>query len=362
MQTRRHLLLAGLLMAAARREWRPTPSTRACSRRCAGGSRARSRGGRVLAVAGVPGEPEHFYFGAVNGGVWETECRAHLAADLRRQPIGSIGALALAPSNPRVIYVGTGEADMRSDIAQGNGMYRSTDGGRTWAHVGLDDTQQIGRIVVDPRDPTSSTSRRSATPTVRTPSAASSARPTAARPGRRVLCSSDDEHRRDRPGVRARSTRDRVRGALADAAAALEHLSAVERAGRGLLPLDDGGEHWTPLAGRLPAEGSVASASRWRRASPRASTRIVDAKAGGLYRSDDGGATGRARAATADLGTRLVLRRGHGRPERRRHGLRLQHHPLPFDRRRQDVRADQGRAGRRRLPRALDRSGRVRAA
>ena len=68
------------------------------------------------------------------------------------EPVASIGAIAVAPSNPETIYVGTGEADMRSDIAYGNGVYKSTDGGKTWAHVGLDDTRQIGSIVVDPRD------------------------------------------------------------------------------------------------------------------------------------------------------------------------------------------------------------------
>src|SRR5262249_19710072 len=100
---------------------------------------------------GVPGEREHFYFGSVNGGVWETTDAGRTWAPIfDAQPIGSIGALAIAPSNPKVLYVGTGEADMRSDIAQGNGVYKSTDGGRTWTHLGLDDTQQIGRIIVDP--------------------------------------------------------------------------------------------------------------------------------------------------------------------------------------------------------------------
>src|SRR6266545_941642 len=112
------------------------------------------RAGRVLAVSGVPGEPEHFYFGSVNGGVWETHDAGRTWTPIfDEQQVGSIGAIAIAPSDRRVLYVGTGEADMRSDIAQGNGMYRSTDGGRTWAHIGLADTQQIARIVVDPQDP-----------------------------------------------------------------------------------------------------------------------------------------------------------------------------------------------------------------
>src|SRR5262245_50669488 len=84
------------------------------------------RGGRVLAVSGVPGEPEHFYFGSVNGGVWETlDAGRTWQPIFDSQPIGSIGALAVAPLDPKVIYVGSGEADMRSDITQGNGMYKS---------------------------------------------------------------------------------------------------------------------------------------------------------------------------------------------------------------------------------------------
>src|SRR6266540_6408537 len=112
------------------------------------------RGGRVLAVAGVPGEPQHFYFGSVNGGVWESlDAGRTWQPIFDGQPIGSIGALAVAPSDPNVIYVGSGEADMRSDIAQGDGVYKSIDRGKTWTHVGLADSQQIGRILVDPSDP-----------------------------------------------------------------------------------------------------------------------------------------------------------------------------------------------------------------
>src|SRR2546426_1081410 len=112
------------------------------------------RGGRVLAVVGVPGEREHFYFGSVNGGVWETiDAGRTWQPIFDGQPIGTIGAIALAPSDPKVIYVGSGEADMRSDIAQGDGMYKSPDAGKTWTKIGLTDTQQIGRILVDPGDP-----------------------------------------------------------------------------------------------------------------------------------------------------------------------------------------------------------------
>src|SRR5580698_4537766 len=111
------------------------------------------RGGRALAVSGVPGEPNHFYFGAVDGGVWESFNAGRTWSPIfDRQDVGSIGAIAVASSDPRTIYIGTGEADMRSDIAYGNGIYKSSDGGKTWVHLGLGDSEQIGAIVVDPRD------------------------------------------------------------------------------------------------------------------------------------------------------------------------------------------------------------------
>ena len=111
------------------------------------------RGGRVLAVAGAPDDPRRFYFGSVNGGVWRTDDAGRTWQPIFDQVnVGSIGAIAVAPSSPRTIYVGSGEADMRSDIAQGIGMFRSTDGGGTWQSIGLGDSQQIGKILVDPRN------------------------------------------------------------------------------------------------------------------------------------------------------------------------------------------------------------------
>jgi photosystem II stability/assembly factor-like uncharacterized protein len=111
------------------------------------------RGGRALAVTGVPGEPEHFYFGAVDGGVWEsTDAGRTWRPIFDANSVASIGAIAVAPSAPNVLYVGTGEADMRSDVAYGDGVYVSNDAGKTWTHSGLEDTRQIGAIAVDPRD------------------------------------------------------------------------------------------------------------------------------------------------------------------------------------------------------------------
>jgi photosystem II stability/assembly factor-like uncharacterized protein len=112
------------------------------------------RGGRALTATGVPGHPNLFYFGAVGGGVWKTTDAGRTWTPIfDSAPIASIGALAVAPSDPNVIYVGSGEADMRSDISYGNGMYKSSDGGATWKHIGLEDTRQIGRVIVDPGNP-----------------------------------------------------------------------------------------------------------------------------------------------------------------------------------------------------------------
>jgi photosystem II stability/assembly factor-like uncharacterized protein len=112
------------------------------------------RAGKVNAVAGVPGNSAVYYFGADGGGVWKTTDGGNVWKPIfDSQPIGSIGALALAPSNANIIYVGSGVNGVYSDIAYGNGMYKSADGGETWQHLGLEDTRHIARILVDPRNP-----------------------------------------------------------------------------------------------------------------------------------------------------------------------------------------------------------------
>src|SRR5438445_3650817 len=111
------------------------------------------RGGRSIAVSGVEGQPNLYYFGAVGGGVWKTTNGGITWEPIfDSQPIASIGALAVAPSNPNIIFVGTGEADFRSNLTYGNGVYRSYDGGRSWKNVGLTASRHISRIVVDPND------------------------------------------------------------------------------------------------------------------------------------------------------------------------------------------------------------------
>jgi len=111
------------------------------------------RGGRTVGAAGVPSQPGVFYMGVNNGGVWKTNDYGRTWNPIfDDQPTGSIGAIAVAPSDPDTIYVGSGEGLQRPDLSTGDGMYRSNDGGKSWKHLGLRDGQQIGSILIDPRD------------------------------------------------------------------------------------------------------------------------------------------------------------------------------------------------------------------
>lgn len=112
------------------------------------------RGGRTVGATGVTRQPNVFYIGVNNGGVWKTDDYGHTWKPIfDDQPTGSIGAIAVAPSNPNILYVGSGEGLQRPDLSTGDGIYKSTDGGKTWKHLGLRDAQQIGAILVDPRNP-----------------------------------------------------------------------------------------------------------------------------------------------------------------------------------------------------------------
>jgi hypothetical protein len=112
------------------------------------------RGGRTCAVAGHRSHPYTFYIGVCNGGVWKTtDAGTTWTPIFDDQPTQSIGALAIAPSDPNIIYVGSGEGLPRPDLSVGDGVFKSADAGRTWTHVGLRDAQQITEIAIDPRNP-----------------------------------------------------------------------------------------------------------------------------------------------------------------------------------------------------------------
>src|SRR5258706_13491917 len=111
-------------------------------------------GNRTTSIVGVPGQPYIYYAGSASGGIFKTtDGGIHWEAIFDGQPVSSIGSLAIAPSDPNIVWAGTGEAWIRSHISVGAGIYKSTDAGKSWSLMGLEKTGRIGRVVVDPRDP-----------------------------------------------------------------------------------------------------------------------------------------------------------------------------------------------------------------
>src|ERR1051326_7140994 len=112
------------------------------------------RGGRTRAAAGVPSQPNLFYMGQVNGGVWKSDDYGRTWNPIfDQEPTQSIGAIAVAPSDPNIVYVASGEGLHRPDLSVGNGIYKSTDAGKTWTHLGLQNGKQIPALAIDPHDP-----------------------------------------------------------------------------------------------------------------------------------------------------------------------------------------------------------------
>ena len=230
------------------------------------------------------------------------------------QPTGSIGALAIAPSDPNIIYVGSGEGLQRPDLSVGDGIYKSTDAGKTWRHLGLRDGQQISGA---PRRPARSQPRLrrpcSAIPTARTPSAAFSAPPTAARPGRRCFTRTRTPARstwRSIPPIRAPST-----PCCGPRGKGLGRTARGPAPSSGLFKSTDGGDTWQQLTGGLPttAEGLGRIGIAIAPSDPRRMYALVEAKPSALYRSDDAGAQLAARQhRRAHLRPRLRFRHAYG--------------------------------------------------
>ena len=114
-----------------------------------------NRGGRSLSSMGSPSRPNEYYFGATGGGLWKTTDGGNTWFPVTDGQINSssIGAVAVAETNPDIVYIGGGETQLRGSITQGDGVYKSTDGGKTWKHMGLKDTQAIARIRIHPKNP-----------------------------------------------------------------------------------------------------------------------------------------------------------------------------------------------------------------
>ncbi|MBZ5645876.1 MAG: glycosyl hydrolase [Acidobacteriia bacterium] len=248
------------------------------------------RGGRALAVTGVPGDPSVYYFGAVAGGVWKSaDGGATWKPISDHEPISSIGAIAVAESDHNVIYAGTGEACIRGNISYGDGVYKSTDGGKTWSNIGLRDTRHIGAIVVDPRN--ADIVFVAALGHVYGPNAERGIFRTTdgGKTWQKVL--SKDERTGGIDVVFDPGNPRVVYAALWQAYRTPWSLSSGGP-GSGLYKSTDGGTTWKRLEGHGLPEGvlgrigiSVSGADSNRVYA------LIEAKAGGLYRSDDAGDT-----------------------------------------------------------------------
>ncbi|HEV2387782.1 MAG TPA: hypothetical protein VGS20_11070 [Candidatus Acidoferrales bacterium] len=250
------------------------------------------RGGRSIASAGSPSRPNEYYFGAVGGGLWKTTDGGITWSPVTDGQIhsSSVGAVAVAESNPDVVYIGMGEACLRGNIMQGDGVYKSTDAGKTWRNVGLGDTQTIARIRVEPANPD-------------VVYVAAFGHPAAPNDARGVYRSRDGGQT-----WRRVLFRDAQTGAI-DLSMDRNHPNVLYAAlwqayrkswtmssggpGSGLFKTTDGGDTWTELTrnpgmprgviGRIGVAVSAADSSRV--------YALVEASDGGVFRSDDGGAT-----------------------------------------------------------------------
>ncbi|MFN8092794.1 MAG: glycoside hydrolase [Vicinamibacteria bacterium] len=249
------------------------------------------RGGRTKSATGVPGRPGLFYIGVVNGGVWKTTDYGRTWRPIfDDQPTGSIGAVAVAPSDPDVIYVGSGEGMQRPDLSTGDGVYRSRDGGKTWTHLGLRDGQQITQIVVDPRD-----ANRLLVAVLGHPYGANEERgifksTDGGDTFRRVLYRDPDTGAAD--VALDPSNPDVVYAALWEARQGPWENGEFTGPGSGLHKSTDGGETWRPLTKGLPtfAEGLGRIGVTVAPSLPSRLFATVEAgEKAGIYRSDDAG-------------------------------------------------------------------------
>jgi photosystem II stability/assembly factor-like uncharacterized protein len=247
------------------------------------------RGGRVEAVAGLSGDPNVYYFGAVAGGLWKTSDGGTTWKPIFDHESNlSIGAIGIAPSDHNVVYVGTGEPCLRNNITFGNGVYKSTDAGGSWKHIGLEDTQHISKVLVDPRNPN----------IVFVAAVGHASGPNA----QRGVFRSDDGgktwnkvlYKDDKTGA-VDLVFDPTNSQVLYAAMYQEYrapwmLSAGGQ-GSGIYKSTDGGNTWTHLEGHGLPEGLLGRIGIAVSADPNRIYALVEAKEnGGMYRSDDSGA------------------------------------------------------------------------
>src|SRR5947209_7709172 len=251
------------------------------------------RGGRTVAGVGVVKQPNVFYIGATNGGVWRSDDYGRIWTPIfDEQSSGSVGAIGIAQSDPNIIYVGSGEGLQRPDLSTGDGMYKSTDAGKTWTHLGLGDAQQIPTVVVDPNDP-----NRLFVAVLGHPYGPNEERgifrsTDGGRSFQKVLYKNELTGGAD--VILDPSNAQTVYAALWQAQQGPWENAYFGGAASGLFKSTDGGTTWNELKNGLPSSDVIGRIGI--EVSPAEPKRLyaicgTDAKSGGLYRSNDGGAT-----------------------------------------------------------------------
>lgn len=258
--------------------------------------------GRIDAVAGVPGDPTTYFAGGL-GGLWRTtDGGTNWDPLFDDKDVTSIGAIAVAPSNHKVVYVGTGEPNIRNDIAFGNGMYRSDDGGKSWKHIGLDGSSQIGKIVVDPQN-------------ADVVYVAAVGDPFASSSDRGVYKTTDGGKRWSRVlYINDTTGASSIAISPADPRVLIAGMWTIQRRpwmltsggiGDGLYRSTDGGAHWTYLrGGGLPGGVMGRVGVAFAPSSPKRVYALIESTTGTLWRSDDSGATWHFVSANHELNQR----------------------------------------------------------
>ncbi|HET6198710.1 MAG TPA: hypothetical protein VFD93_00080, partial [Candidatus Acidoferrales bacterium] len=251
------------------------------------------RGGRTKAISGVAGEPNVFYIAQVNGGVWKsTDYGETWNPIFDAEPTQSIGAIEVAPSDPNTIYVGSGEGLQRPDLSVGNGVYKSTDAGKTWTHIGLDDAFQIAELAIDPRNPDHVLVAAVGHPYGPSEQRGIFRTTDGGQSWQKVLSTDKDQYTGggsveidpSNPNVAYASLWDSVSGPWEDG-------NEFNGPNSGLYKSSDGGATWTQLTGGLPdgiiqVHTAIAPSD-----SNRIYASIANGRGLGIYRSDDAGAT-----------------------------------------------------------------------
>ncbi|HET7564316.1 MAG TPA: glycosyl hydrolase [Gemmatimonadaceae bacterium] len=249
-----------------------------------------NRGGRSLAVAGSASRPLEYYFGAVGGGLWKTTDGGTTWKPVTDGQIksSSVGAVAVSASNPDIVYIGMGETELRGNVMQGDGVYKSTDGGKTWTHMGLDDTQAIARIRVDPSNPDLVYVAAMGHPFGRNAERGVFRSKDGGKTWQKILFMGDSVGAED---LVIDPSNSKVLYATFWKASRTSWSMDAGGPGGGIFKSTDGGDHWTDLTrnpgmpkGLIGKIGVSVSG-----ADPNRVYAIVEAEDGGVFRSDDGG-------------------------------------------------------------------------